>query len=90
MEMKPMRDYIFVQQDPEREYAGGIIVAASKKIIESQCQLGRYGTVKAIGPDVDQDQLKPGDRICYGEFEYPKTPDGMFILQDADVCGVLD
>lgn len=86
----PTQDYIFVNQDPERVYAGGIVVAASKKIVDSQSQLGRYGTVIAVGPDVDKDQLKPGNRICYGEFDYPKTPEGWFILQDADVAGVLD
>lgn len=88
--MKPLADYIFVQQDPEREYIGGIIVAASKGIVTSQTQLGRFGTVKAVGPDVDKNQLKPGDRICYGEFDYPKSPDGLFILQEADVAGVID
>jgi len=88
--MKPLADYIFVRQDPEREYQGGIIVQTSKGMVESQTQLGRYGTVTAVGPDVDQDQLKAGDRICYGEFDYPKAPDGQIILQDADVCGVLD
>jgi co-chaperonin GroES (HSP10) len=87
--MTPLHDYIFVRQDPEREYIGGIIVAASTKIVESQRQLGRYGTVEAIGPDVDKDQLKVGDRICYGEIEYPKGPNGCFILQEADVAWVM-
>jgi len=88
--LKPLQDYIFVEQDPEREYQGGIIVKTSQGIKESQTQLGRFGTVKAVGPDVDQDQLKPGNRICYGEFDYPKTPTGYIILQDADVCGVIE
>jgi co-chaperonin GroES (HSP10) len=88
--MQPLRDRIFVRQDPERQYLGGIIVPTGKNNIESQAQLGRYGTVIAAGPDVDGDQLKAGDRICYGEFDYPKTPDGLVILSDADVCGVID
>lgn len=88
--LKPLADYIFVRQDPEREYLGGIVVATSKKIIESQRQLGRYGTVAAIGPEIDKEQLKVGDRICYGEIEYPKAPDGCFILQEADVAWVMD
>ncbi len=88
--MKPLANRIFVRQDPEREYQGGIVVAASKGIVQSQSQLGRFGTVTAVGPDVDQDQLKAGDRVCYGEFEYPKTPAGEFILSDADICGVID
>lgn len=88
--MKPLADYIFVRQDPEREFIGGIVVATSKKIVESQKQLGRYGTVTAVGPEIDKEQLKVGDRICYGEFEYPKTPDGLFVLQEADVAWVDD
>lgn len=88
--MQPLHDYIFVRQDPEREYQGGIIVPTSKGMVESQTQLGRFGTVTATGPEVDKDQLKPGDRICYGEFDYPKSPTGEIILQDKDVCGVLD
>lgn len=88
--MHPLRDKIFVRQDPERQYIGGIVVAASHGIVESQAQLGRFGTVTAVGPQVDRDQLKPGDRICYGEFEYPKTPDGQIILSDQDVCGVIE
>lgn len=86
----PKLDRILVRQEPEREYGGGIIVQTSKGIIESQSQLGRFGKVEAIGPDVDKDQIKPGDRICYGEFEYQKTPDGLLILQEADVAGVID
>jgi co-chaperonin GroES (HSP10) len=90
MPMKPLRDRIFVLQDPEREYQGGIVVPTGKNNIESQAMLGRFGTVMAVGPDVDRDQLRIGDRICYGEFDYPKAPDGLIILSDADVCGVMD
>lgn len=88
--MKPLANRLFVLQDPEREYVGGVIVPASKGIVKSQAQLGRFGTVTAVGPDVDRDQIKPGDRVCYGEFEYPKTPNGEFVLSEMDICGVLD
>ncbi len=86
----PLRGNIIVKQDPERAFGSGIIVPASKGIVESQVQLGRFGTVLAIGPDIDRDQLNVGSRIVYGEFEHPKTPDGYIILSEMDVCGVID
>ena len=86
--MRPLRDRIIVRPDPERTFSG-IIVQASKGIVDSQAQLGKFGTVISTGPDVDRDQLRPGDRICFGEFEYPKTPSGELVLQDKDVCGVI-
>jgi co-chaperonin GroES (HSP10) len=47
----------------------------------------------AVGPEVDQDQLKVGDRVCYGEFDYPEyREDGIRykVLQDKDIVGVID
>ena len=83
-----LRERILVKQDPERQH-GSIVVPASKGIVESQVQLGRTGTVMAIGPDVDRDQLPVGSRVVYGEFEYPKFGD-CFVLQDQDICGVIE
>lgn len=88
--MTPLQNRVFIQQDALREYLNGIIVPASKGIVESQAQLGRIGTITALGPNIDADQLRIGDRVLYGEFEYPKTPDGHIILSDQDICGVLD
>lgn len=95
MKAKPMRDRILVLPDPSRDdiTAAGIIVRARQGIHESQKQFGKTGTVVAIGEAVDADQLKPGDRILFGEFSYPEYRENhtaYLILQDADVCGVIE
>ena len=95
MKLQLLRDRIQVLPDQIRDNvtSAGIIVAASKGIVQSQTQLGRSGTVFAIGEAVDQDQLKPGDRVLWGEFEFPEYVDGgtrYLIMQDADICAVLE
>jgi co-chaperonin GroES (HSP10) len=87
--MKPLRNYIFVNQFPERVYEGGIVIATSRKMVETVSQVGRFGTVEAIGPDIDENQVPVGCTVCYGEFEFPKTPTGEFIITDMDICGVV-
>lgn len=93
--ISPLRDRIIVRQDAIRAdvSAAGILIAASKGIVTSQEQLGRTGTVVACGEKVDQDQLKPGDRICYGEFDYQQVDhqgEKLIVMQDADVVGVIE
>jgi chaperonin GroES len=100
---QPLRDRIVVLPDPQRDdiTTAGIVVKAREGfhttgnggMNESIYQLGRKGTVVNIGPGVDGDQLKPGDRILFGEFEYPEYHDGTtkyLVMQDADVCAVLE
>lgn len=92
---QPLRDHIVVLQDPIRQDVSsvGLVIPASKGIVQSQTQLGRTGIVIACGPDIDADQLKPGDRIAYGEFMYPEIHDGAktyLVLRDKDVCGVCE
>lgn len=93
--MHLLRDRILVLPDKVRDdvSAAGILIAASKGIVESQAQFGRCGTVIAVGDAVDQEQLKAGDRVLYGEFAFPECDhEGQkhIILQDADVCGVIE
>lgn len=95
MQAKPMRDRIIVLPDPTRDdiTAAGIIVQARKGMHESQKQLGKTGTVIATGEGVDREQLRPGDRICFGEFNYPEYRENhvtYLIMQDADICGVIE
>lgn len=88
--MKPLRDRIFVLQDEERTDVTQFCIIVKPGVrYDSQEQLGKYGTVVEIGPDVDRDQLKPGDRVCYGDFEYPKYQKYL-VLQDKDICGVIE
>lgn len=85
-----LRDHILVLPDPLRDdvTTAGIIVKVSTDIA-SQRQLGMTGTVVQVGPDVDCDQLKPGDRIVYGEFMHPRFGKHL-VLQDKDVVGVIE
>lgn len=95
MKARPLRDNIFVLQDSLREDVtpSGIVITATKGIVESQKQLGREGTVVAIGPDVDPAQLRVGDRILYGEFSHPEYSENgkrYIRLSEKDVVGVIE
>ncbi len=90
----PLRDRIAVRPDKWREdvTSMGIVVPANERIGTSQLQLGRAGTVTHVGPEVDRDQLKPGDRVLFGEWEYPQLHiDGerFLVMQDKDIVGVI-
>ena len=92
MNLKPLRDMIAVLQDKE-DHEGDIYLPVSKGIVTSQEQRGRKGTVQAIGEDIDPDQLKVGDRVMYGEFDFPTYMENGIIyqlLQDKDVVGVIE
>jgi len=93
--LHPLQDRIVVEPDQARDdvTAAGIIIKAREGIHTSDEQLGKSGTVIAIGDEVDRDQLKPGDRILFGEFNYPVYFEGAkryLVLQDKDVCAVLE
>jgi len=95
MPLSLLRDRIQVLPDPVRDdvTASGILVASGKRRADSQEQLGRRGTVIAVGEDVDQEQLKPGDVVLWGEFNFPEyREDGVTyaILQDKDIVGVME
>jgi co-chaperonin GroES (HSP10) len=95
MPLNLLRDRIQVLPDPVRDdiSAAGIIIKASKGIVDSQKQFGREGVVVAAGPDIDPEQLKVGDRILWGEFSFPEYhEDGVtyLVLQDKDVTAVLE
>lgn len=95
MPLSLLRDRIQVLPDPVRDdvTSAGIVIAASKGIVDSQAQFGRKGTVVAVGADIDAEQLKAGDRILWGEFVFPEYRDGgvtYAILQDKDITAVLE
>lgn len=49
------------------------------------------GEVMAIGPDVDQEQIKPGDFVRFSEIQYPTVEvDGQkyIVISDMDIVGV--
>lgn len=95
LNLTPLRDRIVVAPDDIRDdiTASGIVVKARRGIHTSAEQLGRSGTVMAIGEGVDYEQLKPGDRILFGEFNYPEYVEHAkryLVLQDKDVCAVIE
>lgn len=95
MTLQLLKDRIQVLPDSIRDdvSSAGIVIASSKGIVSSQAQFGRAGTIISVGADVDKDQLKPGDRVLWGEFEFPEYHSGgvrYLILQDADICAVVE
>lgn len=88
-----LRDRVQVKQVPIRDdvTSAGIIVRASKGIVDSQKQFGRQGTVVDIGPDVYD--VKVGDQVLWGEFDFPrfeKSGESFIILQEADITAVVE
>ena len=100
--LKPNDDRILVLPDALRDdvTASGLIVSARQGLTESQAQLGRTGTVVAVGPGKFNKRgvrvpldLMEGDRIAFGEFKYAEfVQDGVryLVMQEADVVGVLE
>lgn len=104
--LAPLDDRIIVKPDAYREdvTSAGLLVKTASTI-ESQKQLGRTGTVVAVGPGKRHPKtrqripltLQVGERVIYGEFGADthrewQEDDGQkyVILQEADVCGVID
>lgn len=95
MPLNLLRDRIQVLPERVRDdvSSSGIVIAASKGIIDSRVQFGRKGTVIAVGADIDTAQLQPGDIVLWGEFTFPEyREDGSTyaILQDKDLTGVMN
>lgn len=99
--IRPLRDRIAVQPDRYVDSAAGLLVRTREGLTESRLQLGRTGTVLAVGPGkVDRRgqmrplNLSPGDRVAFGEFNYPRLNEygsvPVLLLQEADVIGVIE
>ncbi len=99
--IQPTDDRIVVLPDEVREdvTSAGIVVKVAIDH-ESKRQLGKTGTVMAIGPGKRDRSgrrvpltLQTGDRVVFGEFTYREHHEGgkrYLILQEADVCGVFE
>lgn len=106
--MRPLRDHILIRPDPIANHITntGIVVNARTEgtgtnHAGSREQLGRTGVVVAVGPgkvsrkgELMAHDLKPGDRVLFGEFDYPEVPgndkDRLLMLSWQDVCGVIE
>jgi chaperonin GroES len=99
--IQPTDDRIVVLPDELRDdvTSAGIVVAVRQNI-ESQRHLGGTGTIVAVGPGKrGRDGLRmplvvePSQRIVFGEFqhrEYHEDGKCYLIMQEADVCGVIE
>jgi chaperonin GroES len=77
-----------------------ILLAQTHGIVESQKQMGRTGTVVAIGPGrrntkgVRQPMdINIGERVSWGEFDFPAYhEDGKTyaVIQQADITSVIE
>lgn len=110
--MRPLRDHILVKPDPIASHitTTKIVVNARQGINAPQEQLGRLGTVVAVGScrmrwedrngkkaqkyRSQPPELRPGDRVLFGEYAYPEVPsagpDRLLVLSEADVIGVVE
>lgn len=91
----PLRDNIVILPDVERENvtAAGIVIAKREGMHESQAQLGIQGVVVALGPDCDHEQVRVGDRVLVGEFQYRDYRERgrkYLIVSEKDICGVVE
>jgi len=101
--IRPLRDYIVVKPDEvigNASTVGILIAPRDGKIIDSQSQFGRTGTVVAVGPGRrdKKGKIEPlpvieGDRIMWGEFIHPTVDDNgdtYFVIRDMDITAVLE
>ena len=105
--LRPLRDRILVHPDAVAAHVSvaGLVIASREGIHTSQEQLGRTGTVVAIGScraryedpfgnkanrfRSEPPSLKVGERVLFGEFEYPKIGDDL-VMSEADIVGVIE
>jgi co-chaperonin GroES (HSP10) len=90
--VRPLRDHILVKPDPILNHISNtkIVVSARTGINAPKEQLGRTGTVVAVGScrmrwedrngrqrykyRQQVPEVRVGDRILFGEYEYPEVP----------------
>jgi chaperonin GroES len=101
LSIEPTEDRIVVAPDEIRDdvTAAGLLVKVTQTV-ESDRHLGGTGTVIAVGPgkrgrDGKRIPLvvEPGQRIVFGEFQHKEHFEGpkrFLIMQEADVCGIIE
>lgn len=99
---RPMADYVLVAPDKDLTAASALIVVKPRdgRIVDSEKQYGRTGTVLATGPGkrtkkghIEPLPVIPGDRIVFGEFIWPTLDENgeiCFVIRDKDITGVID
>lgn len=108
MSLQPLRDYLLVMPDPLNEHAStsGIIIQQRKDMHDSQAQLGRTGTVIAVGTGKKWRTKQRGNlRYTYADHQTPQIQPGdrvlfgeftwpehgdCLILQEADIAGIIE
>lgn len=102
MSFVPLRDRLLVKPDPQLHHVSlsGLVLQARDGIRSSQEQLGRTGTVIAIGPGrrtakgvLVPSAVRVGDRILFGEWEYAKVSGNgvdWLVIQEADIEAVIE
>ena len=96
--IRPLRDWLLVEIDPEHETPAGIVVIPPKatKLVDSRRQYGHRATVLQAGPGrrtrkgaVLPTQCRAGDVVRFGEFMHRELPDEqgrrLALIQEADV-----
>lgn len=96
--LQPLHDHILVKPS-------GLVAARSSGLLtvfgpDNDQQIWFYGTVQAAGPGKADKKgrrrpldVKVGDVVTFGKFKWPEhyeNGEKHFVMQEADVIGVLD
>ena len=89
----PLGNKIQIELETERQdvTSAGIIIQSPKNSVESGKHMGRKGKVIAIGPDVKE--IKVGETVLWGEFEYKDYQENgkkYQLIPEPDICAVLE
>ncbi len=83
MKMKAIADRIFIRLAPQKETAGGILLAAD--IDEPRT----VGVVESTGKDVRS--VKAGDKVLFHVFDELETPDkDVVVVRESSILGVIN
>jgi chaperonin GroES len=103
--LKPLADYILVKPESTTQlhttFGLEIVQHDGNGWNDADKQLGCFGVVIAKGPgkfnrkknDIIPLQVNIGDRIAFGEYDYPRYSEGTehyLIIQEADIEGILE
>lgn len=87
--LRPLHNKVILEKEETDEYYGKIVVPSKTMGQIKPC----IGKVLAVGPDVDEEQLRPGDRVTYGEplaSEMKVGADSVWLIEFEALVAVLE
>ena len=84
-QIEPLNDQIHIERrESEQVSAGGILIADSIRDQDKPAE----GVIISIGPEVDNNNLQPGDRVLFGRYagtEYPFGGETILFIREEEV-----